>query len=487
MSIERWISRSRLCRAGYALLALMASQAFGQPVPIHPAHPGAWLVFLCQPSDDASTPKDVSYFEALFDRNNPDLLQAYFQKVSHGKVDVSSPTILGWFRMDVTRAEIDPSIRNNSTSPNRSQTVADCAKAGVATMKARGFLIDPAMFAGFIVVLNIPVDVGHAGGRNIVANHYEPAAFYQHEMLHAMGQLNHTRNLANDSTANHEWGSPSFVEYDDPWDIMSYNVGIFAYDSRTHGSTGPELNMAYRSEMGWLPTGRSFTKVVRKPSDRTPVKLTLAPVSEPTLPGPLMAVVDLPGGVRYAVEYRKANGFDRGVPRGEVVVREWRADRMTYLVRQPNGHIGYFPGEPPFTDPGNRLRITVNSIGPAGADIHIDPNYPLNPDRAFVRFLRFPTPMTTGDSKVARVEVTNTGPTSWTPQSHLLRLSAMGSAGVSGPSVPLPGRIDPGQTRTFSFDVRCDFSGRGTVEVVVAGASDVPVPAGSIRTLFCRR
>ena len=43
-----------------------------------------------------------------------------------------------------------------------------------------------------------------------------------------------------------------------------------------------------------------------------------------------------------------------------------RADQDTYLIRQSNGHVGYFVGEAPFIDKKNFLSITVRSMGNNG-------------------------------------------------------------------------------------------------------------------------
>lgn len=480
--IDRWLHRWLL----WGLLALVAP-AVAQPVPIGPSHPGAWLVFLCQPSDDATVPKGPAFFQALFDKNEPDLLYPYFRQISHGNLDVSDATVLGWFKMNVSTADISPATRNNSTNPNRSQTIKDCQLAGLADLLSRGRTVDVGRFAGFIAIVNVPVDAGHAGSNTVVANHYEPASFYQHEMLHAMGQINHTRNLRNDPTADHAWGSPNFVEYDDPWDIMSYNVGIFSYQSARHGQTGPELNAAYRAERGWLPGSMTVTKTVRRDADRTPLRVRLAPVSEPQANLPLLVVVDLPAGVRYVVEHRKATGFDRGLIRGEVVVREWRSDQATYLVRQQNGHIGFFPGEPPFTDLGNRLRITVNTIDQRGADVLIETNVGSGTDRSKVAFTRLPSPMRLGDSGMATVRVTNTGQRTWEPSKHAVAVKAIGSVVASPVSIDLSLPLGPGQPRSFSFEVTCAAFGKGSIDVFMTGPGGAAIPDGVKRTLACRR
>ncbi len=290
--------------------------------------------------------------------------------------------------MKVSTADLSPAVRNVTTNPGRGQTPEDCKSAGIESLSATGQSIEPNRWAGFIAVINVNADAG-AVGRNVVANALEPASFYEHEMLHVMGQFNHSHNLPNDITLDHVWGLPVDLtnllhEYNDPWDIMSYDIGLFSYQTGQHGETGPTLNNAYRSLLGWLPAARTATLRVRTDSDRKPLRLTLAPVSEPQTAGPLLAVVDLPNSVRYSVEYHATSGFDRGIPRGEVVVREWRSDGATYLVRQTNGHVGFFPGEPAFTDRGNRLKISVESIaagGPSGtsATINIDPTFQIPP------------------------------------------------------------------------------------------------------------
>lgn len=72
------------------------------------------------------------------------------------------------------------------------------------------------------------------------------------------------------------------------------------------------------------------------------------------------------------------SGYDRAVLRSEVVVREWRADQDTYLVRQANGHAGYFVGEAPFIDRKNFLSITVQSMGSNGEAATVSVNMRFN-------------------------------------------------------------------------------------------------------------
>lgn len=365
-SFLRWAT---VCLAGWSATA-------AQPATIEPPHPGAWLVFLCQASDDADEPRPTSHYQELFEARDPDLVHAYLKWVSFGQVDITGTVVMGWFRTRASTEALSPEVRNASTVPGREQSAVDCKDAGIESLAARGQTIEPQRWAGFIGIFNVPVDAG-AVDENVIGNKLEEAAFFEHEMLHRLG-VAHTYNLPNNQGADHRWGSPLTQPYNDPWDIMSYDIGNFSMQSARYGKTGPELNMAYRSLRGWLPEARIVTRAVSGERTRTRATHTLAPVGDPLQPGPLLLVMKFANGVRYAVEYRKPVGFDRAIPRGEVVVREWRADGVTHLVRQVNGHIGYVPGDPPFVDKKNSLRITVVSIAPDGnaATVEVDTRVP---------------------------------------------------------------------------------------------------------------
>ena len=319
-------------------------------------------MFLCQASDDSAAPQQATYYQELFDPANPDMLDAYFKEMSFGKVSVKGSKVFGWFRLNVNTAELK--ARSN---PTRHLTVAECTDAGMASLKAKGTPIDPGQWAGTIAIINVETDAG-AVGNAVVGNSGETIAFFQHEMTHAIGLPRHTHNLPNNAAADHVWGAPMQDVYNDPWDIMSFNRGQWSYQPSggTHGFAGPTLNMAYRSLLNWVPAGRIVNKTVTSDSSRGTSTHTLIPVSEPQRPGTLAVVVALPGGVRYLVEYHRPTGYDRAVLRNEVVVREWRADQDTYLIRQSNGHVGYFVGEAPFIDKKNFLSITVRSMGNNG-------------------------------------------------------------------------------------------------------------------------
>lgn len=346
------------------------------PGPTADPKAGAWLVFLCQASDAQQEPHTVAFYQELFDRNQPDLLFDYFQKTSNGKIDLSGTEVYGWFKMTVNTATIAPTARNVTTQPGRYQTAQDCKSAGVASFLASGKTIDPGKYAGFIAVINVPVDAG-ATGRAVVANEYESASFFDHEMLHVYGLiygnkiLEHSYRMARDLSQDHSWNLGADTEYGDCWDIMSFLTCTYRFDTPTHGIQGPELETAYREKLGWLPPARSFQKST---SDQSQSTITLSPVSEPNLPGFLQAKVDVTGMGTYVIEYVVPSGYDRAIPGRAVVIRELRHDGKTYLVVRQNGNIGWQQGER-FTDAANFLSVTVGATTPQSATITINPRF----------------------------------------------------------------------------------------------------------------
>jgi hypothetical protein len=200
-------------------------------------------------------------------------------------------------------------------------------------------------------------------------------------MTYPPGHLPHSHLMAMDASADHSWEQGVDTPYNDCWDIMSYNTCIYSFNTSTHGKQGPELQVAYKRKMGWVPSSRIFS---RSNADPAPSTVTLAPVSEPNLPGFLMADIEIAGVGNYVVEYRVPTGFDRGIldappdtapaATSAVVIRELRSNGETYLVQRQNGETGWAQGEQ-FTDVGNFLGISVDALTPQSAAITINPRF----------------------------------------------------------------------------------------------------------------
>lgn len=339
------------------------------PTRIPPPAAGSRLVFLCKASDDASEPQNADHYRALFNRNQRDLMFDYFQTISGGALDVSGTEVYGWFTMSVSTAQLAPTIRNLITSPGRAQTVQDCKSAGAAALLATGRLIEPDNYAGIIAVINVPVDAG-SSGFDVVANANEPASFYGHEMLHTM-YIPHSNLMAADLLGDHSWNLGGDVPYNDCRDIMSYDICIYTFNTPAHGKQGPELQVAYKQKLGWVPAARIFARDNRV---ELPSTVILAPVSEPNLPGFLMANIEIANVGNYVIEYRVPSGFDRAIPNAAVVIRELRSNGETYLVQRQNTETGWQQGQQ-FTDKGNFLSINVDAMTPQSATITINPRY----------------------------------------------------------------------------------------------------------------
>ena len=357
------------------VLALTTMAASCPPQPVPPPKPGSWLVFLCQASDNTSAPHPVSFYQELFSDARTDLVTGFFRTMSENTVDLSGTEVYGWFKMTVNTAALDPATRNVTTNPGRSQTAQDCRAAGAAALLAQGKNIDPSKYAGFIAVVNVNVDAG-ATGKNVVANNSESASFYQHEILHTMG-MPHSNRMAPDTSSDHSYEAGIDKVYEDPWDIMSFRRFIYENPVPDHDISGPGLQIAYRQKLGWVQANRIF---VKDTADRTPSTITLAPVSETSRPGFLMARIDIAGGGTYVVEFRTFSNFDNAFPRPAVVVRELRQNGETYLVSrmgaaEPYTNVrsnGFLLGET-FTDIGNFLSIKVDALTADAATITINP------------------------------------------------------------------------------------------------------------------
>jgi hypothetical protein len=366
----------RMCVLAVTMLLCALAAGCGQ-TETTPA-PGSWLVLLCKASDASSVePHPKEFYETLFSKSESDLLYAYFQDVSGGTVDVSGSRVYGWFPMPVDTATLQS--RRNGAAVTRAQTAQDCKTSAVAAIAATGTVVDPTKYAGVVTVINVEVDSG-AAGDSVVDNTVEASGpwFLEHEMLHVLGLDDagngHSWRASPDSSSDHVWDHGGDVEYNDCWDIMSWQTCVyqFAGFQTSMGPQGPELQEEYRQKLGWLPSNR-IDVVSLSPSSATHT-VKLAPVSEPEKPGFLLTRIDLPGRGHYAVEYREKSGFDRGIPFHAVLIREVRQNGVSYLVTPQAGSdhsTGWRKGAV-FTDSNNFLRISVDDIVPGEATITVN-------------------------------------------------------------------------------------------------------------------
>jgi len=235
-------------------------------------------------------------------------------------------------------------------------------------MAAQGFTVQPSKYAGVITIINIPVDSGDTGQHSVVSNGEPDLSFYEHEMTHTYGQINHSWRASPDTSSDHVWSHGGDIEYNDCLDMMSYLTCVIMFQTTSYGGQGPELQAAYRQNLKWFPAGRTTTVGYGLST------IALAPLGDPSKPGSLLATVEVPGKGSYLVEYREKTGLDRGFNSSGVVIRELRYNGKTYLVLRQNGNFSWSKGEM-FTDAGNYLSINVDDIVPGKATVTINTVY----------------------------------------------------------------------------------------------------------------
>ncbi len=328
--------------------------------------PGSWLVLLCKASDAPVEPQQIPYYEAVFSRDSVDLIWQYFNTMSNGAVDVSGSRARGWFTMNVNTATV--AARTINTNPSRVQTAQDCRSAAAVGLANMGVGVDMDKYLGVISVINVGVDVGRAGGKNIVvSSHFQgELSLVEHEMLHIYG-LRHSNAMAPDAASDHIYSGTTDTEYQDCWDMMSYATCAFAIYGGSHGAQGPGIQAAYLEKLGWIPTGRVFAPG----STGANATIMLAPVSERNKSGNLLARLEVPAG-NYVVEYRVPTGYDAQFPGRSVLIREERGvNKQTYLVTKANNDPEWRLGDV-FTDSRNWVRIEVTALTPDYANISIN-------------------------------------------------------------------------------------------------------------------
>lgn len=339
-----------------------------------------YAILLCKASDVADEPHTIAYYKQLFlkDSRGTGNIYDYWLNMSYGSIDLDGSLVAGWYTMATTKAQLD--ARNNAVAVTRVQTLVDCKNAAIKAAGSGWSADTLSHYAGIIAVINIVTDSGQATSNTVVIDPVSPPVFIEHEMGHALG-LNHSMVMARDSGAVHTWSPGGDGEYSDCWDIMSAFSCVLRYKDPIHGASGPELEAAYRDQLGWMPDGRVYTY-----SGTTRQVVPLAPVNEPRTAGYLLAKVPVGTLGYYTVEFRRKSGWDQGIPHDAVLIHELRASTLkgeessirTFVVSRSNFST-WLPGQV-FQDTANKVRITIDAFGGGTASVSISRDVSTTPD-----------------------------------------------------------------------------------------------------------
>lgn len=281
-----------------------------------------WAILLVKFNDNANEPLDRAYHESLFTPAGAGTLNmvAFFDEMSHGRVDLSGSQVFGWYTLD--KASTD--YKGNGTNPEGRRDLVRWAKDAAKDD------VDFATFFGVVVCLNVDADLfgGPVDGYPSVVG--GPTGMTPSDMGQEMGHgygLSHSRL---DGT---------LTNYTDPYDIMSTRSITFMAADPNYTLVGPGLNAWNMRGRGWLLEHRVWS-AWRQGADATVV---LRPLHRRDLDGYLAAEIG-----EYLVELRTPDRWDAriGFP-GPVVpvvlVHRFEANQ-SYLMVGTMGEQGLVQG-----------------------------------------------------------------------------------------------------------------------------------------------
>lgn len=281
-----------------------------------------WAILLVKFNDDDTEIRDKAYHERLFTTAGAGTLNmvAFFDEMSHGRVDVSDSKVFGWYTLDKKSTDYTGSGANQDGRRDLVRWAKEAAKDDVDFTK----------FFGVVVCLNIDADLfgGPVDGYPSVVG--GPTGMTPSDMGQEMGHgygLSHSRR---DGTLN---------DYTDPFDIMSTRATNFMVDDPNYTLVGPGLNAWNMRGRGWLLEHRVWS-AWRQGAD---ANVVLRPLHRRDLDGYLAAEIG-----PYLIELRTPDRWDARIgfpgPIRPVVLVHRFDSNQSYLMPGTMGEEGLVQG-----------------------------------------------------------------------------------------------------------------------------------------------
>jgi hypothetical protein len=284
-----------------------------------------WLVVKCQLSDVSAIPigldTSITKFFGIGGAGYGNMVD-YFHDVSYNRASVIADTFVGWVTAPISTADLTFPNGKFATAGARVNRVQACLQA-----IAPDQLPDLTAFQGVIVINNAIQDGGacSTGAVTLTVSNVKyslacvwfdanslSTEFAMHEIGHGIG-LQHAYDDSGRICAN--VAKPG--EYCDPWDIMSAQITAQFVDRNwpiggNPSGGGPGLSAPGLLKMGWLPADNQRRYQIEN-GEETHV---LRALSRPRAGAPMVVILDVgsetPFEGIYTIEYRQADGWDRG-------------------------------------------------------------------------------------------------------------------------------------------------------------------------------
>ncbi len=350
------------------VLRVDAVTALSPQTPTAPALTGSqpWVSVLCQFSDVAAQPKDLTYFLNMFAGAAPSL-DHYWRELSYDKINMTGSGAFGWYVLPKPRSYYVYDMNGDGKAEaNLDRAANDC------TAVADPYVHFPS-YVGINLMFNSELDgLAWGGSRTVNVDSqvrsfrmtWEPPWGYEHisAMAHEMG---HGFGLPHSSG---QYGQT----YDNDWDVMSW-PWLCNPRHPVYGCTGQHTISPYKNSLGWFDAGQVFYA----PKGRSTITLDRLDLSAAA--HYRMAIIPLADESYYSVEARRrsAGSYDAQLPGDAVIIHRVDSGRAYVLDVDNNGKTGdagamWTAGET-FVDPVNPVEIRVDSETATGyvVTIHV--------------------------------------------------------------------------------------------------------------------